>query len=117
MKYMLLIHANNSAWEDPAEAQKMLGEYMTFTQSIVDSGEFVAGDPLEGPDSATTVKVRDGSTTTTDGPFAEVKEYLAGYYIVDVADLDRAIALAAKIPDARNAGIEVRPIREMGQAG
>jgi hypothetical protein len=91
-----------------------MGEYMAFTQGIVDSGEFVAGDPLLGPETATTVQVRDGATTTTDGPFAEVKEHLAGYYIVDVADLDRAIALAAKIPDARTAGIEVRPIRDMG---
>ncbi|HVB06356.1 MAG TPA: YciI family protein [Acidimicrobiales bacterium] len=114
MKYMLLIHTNGSDWEDPAEAEAMMGEYMAFTQSIVESGELVSGDPLEGPDTATTVKVRGGTTSTTDGPFAEVKEFLAGYYIVDVKDLDRALELAARIPDARTAGIEVRPIREMG---
>lgn len=114
MKYMLLIYTDESTWQDPAQAEAMMGEYMTFTQGIVDSGEWVAGDPLEGRESATTVRVRDGSTLTTDGPFAEVKEHIAGYYIVDVKDLDRALELAAKIPDARGAGIEVRPIRDMG---
>jgi hypothetical protein len=115
MKYMLLIHTDPSTWQDPDDARAMMGEYMGFTQAIVDSGEFVAGDPLQGPETATTVKVRAGSTTTTDGPFAEVKEHLAGYYIVDVKDLDRALELAAKIPDARSAGIEVRPIADFGE--
>ena len=113
MKYMLLIHT------DPANPlpEEMMSEYMTFTQGIIESGEFVSGDPLHGPETATTVKVRNGSTTTTDGPFAEVKEHMAGYYIVDVKDLDRALELAAKIPDARTAGVEVRPILDMGMPG
>ncbi len=108
MKYMLLINTDPSQWNENLSA-----EYMAFTQEIVESGEFVAGDPLEGRDSATTVRVRDGKVTTTDGPFAETKEHIGGYYIVDVKDLDRALALAARIPDARSGGIEVRPIRAM----
>jgi len=108
MKYMLLINTDPSHW-----SEDMSAEYMAFTQEIVESGEFVAGDPLEGRDSATTVRVRDGKVTTTDGPFAETKEHIGGYYIVDVKDLDRALAVAARIPDARSGGIEVRPIRPM----
>ncbi|MBW8825856.1 MAG: YciI family protein [Acidobacteria bacterium] len=107
---MLLIHTDPAA--PPSES--MMGEYMTFTQGIIESGEFVAGDPVQGPETATTVRVRNGSTTTTDGPFAEVKEHMSGYYIVEVKDLDRALELAAKIPDARTSGVEVRPIMDMG---
>ena len=108
MKYMLLINVDPSQWSDD-----MHPEYMTFTQSIIESGEFVAGDPLQGRDTATTVRVRDGGVATTDGPFAESKEHVGGYYIIDVKDLDRAIELAAKIPDARTGGIEVRPLQEL----
>ena len=114
MKYMMLIYTDPDAWQDPAEAEGLMGEYMAFTQGIIESGEFVAGDPLEGRDSAQSVRVRGGATTTTDGPFAEVKEHIAGYYVVDVKDRDRAVELAAKIPDARKAGIEVRPVVDMG---
>jgi hypothetical protein len=113
MKYMLLIYTDPSA-SDPAEGEKIYGEYMAFTQQIVDSGELVAGDPLEGAETATSVRVRDGKRTTTDGPFAETKEVLGGYYIVDVKDLDRAVELAAKIPDSRTGSVEVRPVRDMG---
>jgi hypothetical protein len=116
MKYMLLIYTDPNAW-DPGKADAVMGEYMAFTQGIIDSGELVAGDPLEGPEAATAVRVRDGRTTTTDGPFAETKEHIGGYYIVDVKDLDRALELAAKIPDARTAGVEVRPVVDMGAQG
>ena len=112
MKYMLLIYTDPNAW-DPAKADAVMGEYGAFTQGIIDSGELVAGDPLEGPDAATAVRVRDGRTTTTDGPFAESKEHIGGYYIVDVKDLDRALELAAQIPDARTGGVEVRPVVDM----
>ena len=114
MKYMLLIYGDPSAVTDPAESEKLFAEYGTFTQEIVDSKEFVAGDPLQGADTATQVRVRSGKTTTTDGPFPETKEVLGGYYIVDVKDLDRALAVAARIPGARQGVIEVRPIMEMG---
>ena len=113
MKYMLLIYTDPTAY-NPADGEKIMGEYMTFTQQILDSGEMVAGDPLQGVETATSVRVRDGKRSTTDGPFAETKEVLGGYYIVDVKDLDRAIELAAKIPDAKTATIEVRPVRDLG---
>jgi len=113
VKYILLIYIDPSRFDD-TEGEDLTSEYMAFTQEILDSGEMVAGDPLEGADTATTVRVRGGKRATTDGPFAETKEVLGGYYIVDVKDLDRAVELAAKIPDARNAGVEVRPIREFG---
>jgi hypothetical protein len=105
---MLLINVDPSQWSDD-----MHPEYMTFTQQIIESGEFVSGDPLAGPDAATTVRVRDGAVAATDGPYVESKEHVGGYYVVDVKDLDRAIELAAKIPDARTGGIEVRPILDL----
>ena len=100
---MLLIYSDPSTF-DPADGDKIMGEYMAFTQEIIDSKEMVSGDPLQGPETATTVKVRNGKTATTDGPFAETKEHLGGYYVVDVKDLDRALELAAKIPDAATCG-------------
>jgi hypothetical protein len=113
MKYMLLIFSDPVAYADPAAREKVFGEYMTFTNAIVESGELVSGEPLQGLDTATTVRVRDGSTSTTDGPFVETKEYLAGYYLVDVKDLDRAIEVASQIPDAKSGVIEVRPVMDM----
>ena len=113
MKYILLIYTDPTAW-NPAEAESIHNEYMAFTQEILDSGEMVAGDPLEGAETATSVRVRNAKRTTTDGPFAETKEVLGGYYIVDVKDLDRAVELAGKIPDSRTGVIEVRPVRDMG---
>jgi hypothetical protein len=109
---MLLIH--NEAENIPAsEMPQMMQEYMTFTQDLVTSGKFKAGDRLESAAGARTVRVRDGKTVTTDGPFAETKEQLGGYYIVDAKDLDEAIAIAARIPGARKGSIEVRTIAAM----
>jgi hypothetical protein len=107
MKYVLLIH------DDPSRQDDLTPEYMTFTKSILESGEMLGGDKLQGAETATSVRVRDGRTTTTDGPFAETKEVLGGYYIVDVKDLDRALELAAQIPSARYGTVEVRPIDVM----
>jgi hypothetical protein len=112
VKYMLLIYSDPSTF-DPAAGDKIMGEYMAFTQEIIDSKEMVSGDPLQGPETATTVRVRKGKTTTTDGPFVETKEHLGGYYLVDVPDLDRALELAAKIPDAASCAVEVRPLMEI----
>ncbi len=112
MKYMLLIFSDPAAYDDPAEVQKIIGEYMAFTNSIAESGELVNGEPLQGPDTATAVRVRGGAVSTTDGPFVETKEYLGGYYVVDVKDLDRAIEIASQIPDARTCAIEVRPVMD-----
>ena len=112
MQYLLMIYQNEAEYakNDAATSQKMLGEYQTFTQSIIQSGNFKAGDRLQPTTTATTVRVRDGKTLTTDGPFAETREQLAGYYMVDAKDLDSAIAIAARIPSARIGSIEVRPI-------
>jgi hypothetical protein len=116
VKYMLLIYGDPSSY-NPADGEKIMGEYMAFTQAIIDSGEMVAGDPLEGVETATSVRVRAGKTAPTDGPFAETREHLGGYYIVDVKDLDRAIELAGQIPDARTGVVEVRPVRDMAGPG
>ena len=112
MQYMLLIHheADNLT---STELPQMMQEYMTFTQDLVKSGKFKAGDRLESSASARTVRVRNGKTVTTDGPFAETKEQLGGYYIVDAKDLEEAVAIAARIPGARTGSIEVRTIASM----
>lgn len=113
MQYMLLIYHSEAHRPSPAEQSQMMGEYMSFTQDIVKAGKFKAGDRLEGTESATTVQVRNGKTLTTDGPFAETKEQLGGYYIVDAKDLDEAITIAARIPGARIGSVEVRPVAGM----
>jgi hypothetical protein len=113
MKYMLLIYTDPSAYTDEAAVAKMKGEYLAFTQAIVESGELVAGDALPGPDTATCVRLRGGHLAATDGPFVETKEYLGGYYVVDVKDLDRAMEMAAQIPDSRTGAVEVRPVMDM----
>jgi hypothetical protein len=114
MKYLLLIATDPKyAPADQVAGEKMMAEYMAFSDLIVKSGEYVAGEQLEGRDTATTVRVREGKTAITDGPFAETTEQIGGYYIVDVPHLDRALELAALIPGARDGAIEVRPIVPM----
>jgi hypothetical protein len=117
MQYLLLIYRNEAELGrmDPAARQKMTAEYGTFTQSIIQSGHFKAGDGLQPTSTATTVRVRDGKILTTDGPFAETREQLGGYYLVEAKDLDEAIGIAARIPSAKVGTIEVRPVVEMGQ--
>ena len=112
MQYMLLIHSSEDAWNSLTEAQQgeMYAAYGTFTQAIRDKGVFVAGDQLAGASDATTVRVRDGETLVTDGPFAETKEQLGGYYLIEAESLDEAIEWAAQIPGARYGVIEVRPV-------
>jgi hypothetical protein len=112
MQYLLMIYQNEAEYGkmDAATGQKMMEEYGTFTQSIIQSGNFKAADRLQPTSTATTVRVRDGKTLTTDGPFAETREQLGGYYLVEAKDLDEAMAIAARIPSARVGSIEVRPI-------
>jgi hypothetical protein len=112
MQYLLLIYQNEAEFGkmDAAARQKVSAEYGAYTQSIVQSGNFKAGDGLQPTTTATTVRVRDGKTLTTDGPFAETREQLAGYYLVEAKDLDAALGIAARIPGARTGSIEVRPI-------
>jgi hypothetical protein len=112
MQYLLLIYRSEAelAKMDPDARQKMSAEYGAYTQSIVQSGHFKAGDGLQPSTTATTVRVRDGKMLTTDGPFAETREQLGGYYLVEARDLDTALGLAARIPGARDGSIEVRPV-------
>jgi hypothetical protein len=115
MQYVLLIYTQEPTEEVPAEAiAAQMGEYNAFTQHLRDRGAMLAGEALDGVATATTVRVVDGRTITTDGPFAETKETLGGFYLVDAADLDEAIAYAAMIPGAKYGCIEVRPIWDYG---
>src|SRR3954447_19414603 len=100
MQYMLLIYDDEQAWATMNEAERgsVFAEYGTYTQELRDSGAYVAGDALQPIETATTIRVRDDETLTTDGPFAETKEQLGGYYIVDVASLDEALEWGARIP-------------------
>ena len=112
MQYLLMIYQNEADYSkiDAETGKKILEEYGAFTQSIIQSGNFKAGDRLQSVTTATTVRVRDGKTLTTDGPFAETREQLGGYYLIEAKDLDAALAIAARIPSARIGSIEVRPI-------
>jgi hypothetical protein len=112
MQYLLLIYRSEAEQGkmDASARQAMMGEYRAFTQSIIQSGNFKAGDALQPTATATTVRVRDGKMLTTDGPFAETREQLGGYYLVEARDLDAALGIAARIPGAKVGSIEVRPI-------
>jgi hypothetical protein len=114
MKYMLLIYHEEQAWDglSEAEQQKMYAEYGKFTQEIMASGHHLGGFELHPSSMATSVRVRDGKQLATDGPFAETKEQLGGYYLIEAADLDEATGIAARIPSARIGTIEVRPVSE-----
>ena len=115
MKYLCLIYDDESKWGTmPKEqADAMMGEYFAFTEGVKKSGHYVGGEALQPTHTATSVRVRQGKISTTDGPFAETKEALGGYYLIDAKDLNDAIQVAAKIPPAREGSIEVRPIREL----
>ncbi|HVN26948.1 MAG TPA: YciI family protein [Candidatus Binataceae bacterium] len=115
MEYILLIYNSEAeaAKMTPAQGQEMFQGYMKFTQELSASGKNKGGNPLERTSNATTVRVRNGKTVVTDGPFAETKEQLGGYYLVEAKDLDDAIAIAAKIPGALTGSIEVRPVMKM----
>jgi len=113
MQYLLLIYDNEAAMGAASESamKSMMEEYRTFTQGIIQSGNFKAGDALQPTSNATTVRVRNGKTLTTDGPFAETREQLGGYYLIEAKNLDEATAIAARVPSAKSGSIEVRPIR------
>ncbi|HEX9342936.1 MAG TPA: YciI family protein [Actinomycetota bacterium] len=115
MRYALLIYGSEAAMATATEAetQAEFDAYNSFTKEIVDRGLMQGGEALQPTSTATTVQVRNGETLTTDGPFAETKEQLGGFYLVDCRDLDEAIATAAKIPGAKSGSIEVRPIMEI----
>ena len=114
MRYLALIYSPEPT-EPPSEeeGQKMMAEYGTYTEMIQQRGAMLGGEGLQPSATATTIRVRDGRLSTTDGPFAETKEQLGGYYLLECKDLDEAIDLAGKIPGARFGAIEVRPIMEL----
>ena len=117
MKYLLSIYANTENWAilTPAEQEAIFAGHAAFQKEITDSGEFVYGAPLADPGTAQTVTGRAGETRVVDGPFAESKEHLAGYYLVDCDSQQRAVELAAKMPDTRiGNSIEVRALLDMG---
>ncbi len=115
MQYLLLIYEDEKAWAKMNEAErgKIFGEYGQFTQEIQKGGQYQGGNPLQPTSTATTVRVRNGKRLTTDGPFAETKEQLGGYYLIEAKNLDEAIAIAGRVPSAKIGSIEVRPIMKI----
>lgn len=112
MKYLLTIYEREADWAAlPEEEQgRAFGEYMALSAELAATGRMIAAEPLEPVATASTVRVRDGKTVVTDGPFAETREQLGGFYLIDVESLDEALAIAARIPGARLGGVEVRPV-------
>jgi hypothetical protein len=112
VKYLLMIHMNEEAFAGLSEAEReeLMNYHEDFQKRLRESGEFVGTDALAGPDASAVVKVTDGVPAVTDGPFAEAKEYLAGYYVVDCESRERALEIAAQMAEARFLGVEVRPI-------
>ena len=117
MRYLCLIYEDEKNWGKMPKEQSdaMMGEYFAFTEGIKKSGHYVGGEALQPTQSASTVRVRNGKVSTTDGPFAETKEQLGGYYLINAKDLNDAIQVASKIPSSRLGSIEVRPIMEFAQ--
>ena len=114
MKYMMLICRDEPVWDamSPAERQQIYAEMLAVSQELEARGQYLGGMPLYPSSAATSVRVRDGKRIVTDGPFAETREQLGGYMVIDVKDLDEAIAIAGRMPLARTSTIEIRPIRE-----
>ncbi|HWM04858.1 MAG TPA: YciI family protein [Actinophytocola sp.] len=118
MKYLILIYSNpesRAIWDSFSHEDRLagLGAYEALDAELVASGEMVASEPLDDPAKSTRVRVAEGRALTTDGPFAEVKEYLVGFYLVECADRERAVEIAAKVPEAELGLVEVRPVRDL----
>lgn len=112
MKYMLLIYADEHAWTD-AEREQCYLESTQLAHDLKSKGQYVLTSPLQPVSTASTVRVRNGKRTVTDGPFAETREQLGGFYLVDAKDLDEAIHIAGRIPAARKGTVEIRPVVEI----
>ncbi|HZZ71963.1 MAG TPA: YciI family protein [Pirellulales bacterium] len=112
MKYMLLIYAAEDAWTD-AERQDCYEESTDLTHELYARGQFVAASPLQPVGSATSVRVRGGKRLVTDGPFAETREQLGGYFLIEAQDLNEAIGIAGRVPGARKGTVEIRPVLEL----
>jgi len=117
MRYLCLIYDDEKkvAAMPESESNAFMGEYFAFTDGIKASGHYLAGEALQPVETATTVRVRNGKVGTTDGPFAETKEQLGGFYMIEARDLNDAIKVAAKIPSAKIGSVEVRPIVEFSK--
>jgi len=112
MKYMLLIYADENAWTEP-ERQHCYGESTDLANLLKFNGQYISASPLQPVATATSVRVREGKRIVHDGPFAETREQLGGYFMVNAKDLDEAIAIAARIPGARKGTVEIRPVVEI----
>jgi hypothetical protein len=108
MKYLCLVYLSQENWNACPDAT-----CFEYAKHLVDTGKMIAAEPLHAVDTATTVRVRNGQMSMTDGPFAETKELLAGFYLIDAKDLNEAVSIASKIPPAKYGSIEVRPVREL----
>ena len=119
MKYMLTIYGDESGWDDVSEEEgrAVMAVYEAFGREAEQAGVFLSGEGLQPTSTATTVRVRDGQPELTDGPFAETREQLGGYYLLECADLDEAIRWAAKIPGAYDGAVEVRPVMDYEAMG
>jgi hypothetical protein len=115
MKYVLLIYNDEKGWASMSESERgqMFAEYGQFTEQIKDSKHYVTGAPLQPTPTATSVRVREGKRMVTDGPFAETREQLGGFYLIEAKNLDEATGIAARIPGGRYGTIEVRPVMEI----
>jgi len=112
MKYMMLIYSDENAWTE-SERERCYGESTELTHELHSRGQFLGASPLQPVATATSVRVRDGKRLVTDGPFAETREQLGGYFLIDAKDLNEAITIAARIPAARKGAVEVRPVMEL----
>lgn len=110
MQYLLLLYTDPSEWAQGQDLERVMEEHKAFTRSLVQSRKYVHSNALEPAATATTVRIRNGNTATLDGPFAETREQLGGYYLVEARDLDEAIAMAGRIPDAKIGSVEIRPV-------
>jgi hypothetical protein len=114
VKYLLLIHFDQETWNSLSltDRQRIYGETLELSEQLTSKGQYLGGYPLQPPSTTVNVRIRNGKRLVTDGPFAETREQLGGYMLVDVKDLDEAIGIAARIPGARMGTIEVRTVRE-----
>jgi hypothetical protein len=116
MQYLILLYTNPEHWAAKSEAEiaAVVGEHGRLIEELAAAGKYLGSNALEGQAAATTLRIREGRALVTDGPFAEAREQLGGYYLVEAKDLDDAMAIAARIPDARVGGVEIRPVRDVG---
>ncbi|HEX8393507.1 MAG TPA: YciI family protein [Longimicrobium sp.] len=112
MKYLCMIYDDEQVWANmpKSEAGAMMSEYFAFSNEVAKSGHMIAGEALQPVSTATTIRMRNGKLSTTDGPFAETKEQLGGFYLIEARDLNEAIQIASRIPSVRIGSIEIRPV-------